>query len=98
MADRQKMFGPTGGFSIGWPIQLNHAKFCGPTLVAMATKFWAIFSQKSPISRLVCQIDRICLGLPGDDGGEGGGILLGAESNRLPACTVICSSSSGRFC
>jgi len=66
MADRQKMFGPTGGFSIGWPIQLNHAKFCGPTLVAMATKFWAIFSQKSPISRLVCQIDRIRLGLPGE--------------------------------
>ena len=23
----------------GWPIQWNHAKCCGPTLVAMATKF-----------------------------------------------------------
>jgi len=27
-----------GGFR-GWPIQWNHAKCCGPTLVAMATKF-----------------------------------------------------------
>jgi len=38
MADRPEMFGPTGGFR-GWPIQWNHAKCCGPTLVAMATKF-----------------------------------------------------------
>jgi len=27
-----------GGFR-GWPIQWNHAKCCGPTLVAMAMKF-----------------------------------------------------------
>jgi len=55
-----------GGFQ-GWPIQWNHAKCCGPTLVAMATKFrqiWAIFSQNR-LSRLVCQIDWICLGLQG---------------------------------
>ena len=49
-----------GGFR-GWPIQWNHAKCCGPTLVAMATKF----GLKS-ISRLVWQIDCRCLHLPGD--------------------------------
>jgi len=40
----------------------------GPTLVAMATKFWQIwaFFTKSPISRRVCQIDPICLGIPGE--------------------------------
>jgi len=37
-----------GGFR-GWPIQWNHTKCCGPTLVAMATKFGI----KSPITRLV---------------------------------------------
>ena len=38
MADKPEMFEPTRGFS-GWPIQWNHAKCCGPTLVAMVTKF-----------------------------------------------------------
>ena len=40
----------------------------GPTLVAMATKFWANLAYictKSPISRLVWLTDRTCLGLPG---------------------------------
>jgi len=36
----------------------------GPTLVAMATKF-GLFCTKSPISRLVWQIDWRCLHLPG---------------------------------
>ena len=70
----------------------------GPTLVAMTTKFgqiWAIFSTKSHISQLVCQIDRICLGLPGE---TTGGLIfvamattfaLGAESSRLPACSFL---------
>jgi len=35
MAYRLEMFAPTRG----WPIQWNYAKCCGPTLVAMATKF-----------------------------------------------------------
>jgi len=35
---RPEMSGPNRGFR-GWPIQWNHAKCCGPTLVAMATKF-----------------------------------------------------------
>jgi len=33
-----RCLGLPGGFR-GWPIQWNHAKCCGPTLVAMATKF-----------------------------------------------------------
>ena len=49
----QRCLGLLGDFR-GWPIQWNHAKCCGPTLVAMATKFgeiWAIFHRiayKSP--------------------------------------------------
>ena len=34
----RRCFGPTRGFR-GWPIQWNHAKCCGPILVAMTTKF-----------------------------------------------------------
>jgi len=34
----RKCLGLLGGFR-GWPIQRNHAKCCGPTLVAMATTF-----------------------------------------------------------
>jgi len=34
----QRCLGLPGGFR-GWPIQWNHAKCCGPTLVVMATKF-----------------------------------------------------------
>ena len=60
MANRPEMFGPIRGFP-GWPIQWNHTKCCGPTLVAMATKF----GLKSSITPLEWQIDRICLHLPG---------------------------------
>ena len=52
---------------------------------------FGLFFTKSPISRLVCQIDRICLGLPG--GRPGADLVamattfaLSAESNRLSAC------------
>ena len=38
MAYRPEIFGPTTGFR-GWPMQWNHAKCCGPTLVAIATTF-----------------------------------------------------------
>jgi len=63
----------------------------GPTLVAIATKL-GYFSTKLPISQLVCQIDWICLGLPGET--TRGPIFvamtttfaLGAEFNRLLAC------------
>ena len=34
----RRCLGLPGGFR-RWPIQWNHAKCCGPTLVAMATKF-----------------------------------------------------------
>jgi len=38
----------------GWPIQWNHAKCCGPTLVAMATKFGLGAEIQSPTAyRLV---------------------------------------------
>jgi len=63
----RRCLGLLGGFR-GWPIQWNHKKFVGPTLVVMAMKFWQIwdiFCTKSPISRLVCLTDRLCLGLPG---------------------------------
>ena len=46
----RRCLGLLGGFR-GWPIQWNHTKCCGPTLVAMATKFWqiwAIFAQNRP--------------------------------------------------
>ena len=34
----RRCLGLSGGFW-GWPIQWNHPKCCGPTLIAMATKF-----------------------------------------------------------
>ena len=85
--------GLLGGFRDG---QFNGTmqNVVGPTLVAMATKFWQISAifHKSPKSRLVCQIDRVRLGLPGET--TRGPIFVamatafapGAESNRLPAC------------
>jgi len=83
-----------GGFR-GRPIQWNHVQRCGADPCCHGIEIWAnlgYFSTKSPISRLVCQIDRICLGLPGDT--PRGPIFvaiattfaLGTESNRLPAC------------
>jgi len=62
------------------------------------------FGIKSPISRLVWQIDRRRLGLPG--GRPGGGdlcchgndIWLGAEIySRLPACVYVCHAPSNCF-
>jgi len=53
----------------GWPIQWNHLQCCGADSCCHGNEIWAnvgYFSTKSPISRLVCQIDRICLGLPGE--------------------------------
>ena len=53
MTDRREMFGPTGGFR-GWPIQSNHAKCCGPTLVAIATKFELGAEIQLPTGLSVC--------------------------------------------
>jgi len=45
MTDRPEMLGPTKGSGFrGWPIQWNHVQCCGPTLVAMATKFGQILA------------------------------------------------------
>jgi len=85
-----------GGFR-GWPIQWNHVQCCGVDPCCYGNEIWAnlrYFSTKSPLSRLVCHIDRICLGLPGET--TRGPIFvamattfaLGAESNRLPACII----------
>ena len=91
------MFGPTKGYSGTansmepykmlwgrplWPWKRNFGKF-------------GLFFTKSPISRLVCHIHRICLGPPGEI--TMGPIFvamattfaLGAESNRLPACFTL---------
>ena len=53
----------------GWPIQWNHAKCCGADPCCHGNEIWAnlgYFTTKSPMSRLVCQIDQICLGLPAE--------------------------------
>jgi len=39
----RRCLGLLGGFR-GWPIQWNHTNSCGPTLVAIATKFWQIWA------------------------------------------------------
>ena len=64
MAYRPEMFGPTRGFRDGRINGTMH-NVVGPTLVAMATTYGILFFTKSPITRLVWQIDRRCLGLPG---------------------------------
>ena len=48
-----------GGFR-RWPIQRNHAKCCGPTLVAMATKFaLGAESNRLPAYWLFCLPERL---------------------------------------
>ena len=53
----------------GWPIQWNHVQCCEADPCCYDNNIWAnlgYFSTKSPMSRLVCQIDQICLGLPAE--------------------------------
>ena len=98
MTNGQEIFATTRGFR-GWPIQWNHVQCCGPTLVAMETKFgqiWAIFFDKIAY-KPVCMPDRPDLFGPtrGDDQGPiivamATTFALGAESNRLPACLYLC--------
>ena len=94
MADRPEMFAPTRGFW-GSPIQWNHAKCCGADPCCHSNEIWVnlgYFSTKSPMSRLVCEIDLICLGLPRRRPAgptfvvKATTFAVGAESNRLPAC------------
>jgi len=92
MADRPEMFGPTRGFSGMADSTEPYKMLWGRSfLVAVATKIWAhlfYFCTKLPISRLLCQIDRICLGLPGAPTlvAMAATFGLGVESNRIPAC------------
>ena len=57
-----------GGFR-GWPIPCNHAKCCAADPCCHGNESWAnlgYFLTKSHINRLVCQIDRMCVVLPGE--------------------------------
>jgi len=87
------------GFS-GMADSMEPCKCCGANPCCHGNEILAnlgYFRPKSPISRLVCQIDGICLGIPG---GRPGGVrpsmattfALGAESSRLPAC-ICCMSA-----
>jgi len=63
----------------GWPIQRNHAKCCRADPCCHGNEIWAnlgYFSTKSPMSRLVCRIDQICLGLPAETTSQQGRSLL----------------------
>ena len=102
VADRRKCLGQVGDFSgmtdsmkpckMLWADPCCHGKGnCG--------KFWLFFSTKTLISRLVYQIDQICLGLQWGDDYRGAIFVamattfaLGAESNRLLPCLSICPS------
>jgi len=51
-----------GGFR-EWPIQWNYVQCCDADPYCHGNEIWAnlgYFSTKSPISRLVCQIHRMC--------------------------------------
>ena len=53
----------------GWPIQRNHAKCCGADPCCHGNEICAnlgYFLTKSAMSRLVCHIHQICLGLRGE--------------------------------
>ena len=57
----------------GWPIQWNHVQCCEADPCCYGNNIWAnlgYFSTKSPMSRLVCQINQICLGLPAETNSE----------------------------
>jgi len=89
MAGRPEMFGPTRGFS-GMADSMEPYKMwadpcCHGNEILANLRY---VCTKSPISRLVCQIDQICLGLPGRPTlvAMTTTFALGAESNRLPAC------------
>ena len=97
MADRPEMFAPNRGFS-GMadsmePCTMFRADPCcyGNDILANL----GYFSTKSPMSRLVCQIDQICLGLPAEtnsgptSAAKATTSETGAESNRLPACLSV---------
>jgi len=90
-----------GGFR-GWPIQWNHTKCYGADpCCCHGTEIMAnlgYFCTKLPISRLVCHIDPICLGLPGGPN-RGPTVVamattfgLGTWYNRVPACMYVCMS------
>jgi len=83
------MFAPTRGFS----------GCCGADPCCHGNEIWAnlgyFFRKKSPIGRLICQIDYIMFGpTRGDDQRAifvaiSTTFTLGAESNRLPACYYL---------
>jgi len=100
MTDRPDMFAPTTGFSGMADSMEPCTMLWGRPLLPWQRnlgKFGLFFDKIAiTISGLVCQIDRICLGLPGET--TRGPIFvamamtfaLGAESNHLPACLFVC--------
>jgi len=99
------MFAPTRGFP-GMADSKEPCTMLWADPCCHDNEIWAnlgYFSTKSPISRLVCHIDRMCLGLPGET--TRGPIFvamattfaLGAESNRLSDCYCYISVSFTRW-
>ena len=98
MIDRPEMFAPTRGFSEMADSMESCTMLCGRPLLPWQRnlgKFGLFFRKKSPIGRLICQIDYIMFGpTRGDDQRAifvaiSTTFTLGAESNRLPACYYL---------
>jgi len=64
MADRPEMFGPNRGFS-GMADSMEPCKMLWGRPLLPRQRHFGSFCTKSPITQLVRQIDRRCLGLPG---------------------------------
>ena len=68
MTDRPEMFAPTRGF-LGMADSMEPCTTLRADPCCYGNDISAnlgYFSTKSPMSRLVCQIDQICLGLPAE--------------------------------
>ena len=68
MADKPEMFAPNRGFS-GMADSMEPCTMLRGRPVLLWQQHlgkFGYFSTKSPMSRLVCQIDQICLGLPAE--------------------------------
>ena len=92
IADRQKMFGPTRGFS-GIPDSIEPCKMLwGQPLLPWQQNFgkFGLFFHKNAY-KSACMPDRLDMfrTTRGDDQGGGDLCCHGAESNRLPACSVF---------
>jgi len=81
----------------GWPIQRNHAKCCGADPCCHGNEICAnlgYFLTKSAMSRLVCHIHQICLGLRGET--TSGADLCCYRLVNQSINIKICNARSGR--